>query len=112
LDFLGFEDGTDGSNGEPAKITVLPAQRPHLVEVLRAYKDVHAKGTLHTLSFVTINEYLYLLRALSKELDRAKRSALYYLAAAVSDFFLPTQKMVSLFSFIRCMILTHPTSQL
>ena len=69
-------------------------QTSKLAEVLTTYKRVQAKGTLHTLTFVTINEYLYLLRAISHELDLLKRKALYYLAAAVSDFFLPTQKMV------------------
>ncbi|KIJ24765.1 hypothetical protein M422DRAFT_237304 [Sphaerobolus stellatus SS14] len=92
LDFLEFEEGRDGSNGTP-KINVSASQTTHLAQVLKAYKDVHTKGLLHTLTFVTINEYLYLLRSISKELNRAKRHALYYLAAAVSDFFLPTQKM-------------------
>ncbi|GJJ09812.1 hypothetical protein Clacol_004036 [Clathrus columnatus] len=85
LDFLEFKDSVD--------ISVSPAEAPRLAEVLKSYKDVHTRGMLHTLTFVTINEYLYLLRAISNELSRAKRYALYYLAAAVSDFFLPTQKM-------------------
>ncbi|KAE9391599.1 DFP-domain-containing protein [Gymnopus androsaceus JB14] len=52
-----------------------------------------AAGTLHTLTFVTVNDYLWLLRAVSKELSVLRRKAMYYLAAAVSDFFLPRQKM-------------------
>lgn len=58
------------------------------------YKAVHAAGTLFTLNFVTVNDYLWLLRAVSQELSILRRKALYYLAAAVSDFFLPRQKMV------------------
>jgi phosphopantothenate-cysteine ligase len=92
LDFLEFEDVP--SDHHPPGIMVAPNQATQLAEVLEAYKQVQAKGTLHTLTFVTINEYLYLLRAISHELNRMKRKALYYLAAAVSDFFLPTQKMV------------------
>lgn len=95
LDFLEFKDGSNGS--DKPEISVSPAEALRLAEVLRIYKDVHARGVLHTLTFVTINEYLYLLRAISKELNRRKRHALYYLAAAVSDFFLPTQRMVSFF---------------
>lgn len=53
---------------------------------------------IHTLTFVTVNDYLWLLRAVSQELSVLRRGALYYLAAAVSDFFLPRQKMVSLLS--------------
>jgi len=40
-----------------------------------------------------VNDYLWLLRAVSQELSVLDRSAMYYLAAAVSDFFLPRQKM-------------------
>lgn len=94
LDFLEFKDGGDG-----VQISVSPPEVPRLEEVLKTYKDVRTRGMLHTLTFVTINEYLYLLRAISKELSVRKRYALYYLAAAVSDFFLPTQKMVSGFTF-------------
>jgi phosphopantothenate-cysteine ligase len=76
-------------------ITVKTSERAALLSVLRAYKAVQAEGTLHTLTFVTVNDYLYLLRAISKEMKRLGPNAMYYLAAAVSDFFLPRQKMVS-----------------
>ena len=49
-----------------------------------------------TLNFVTVNDYLWLLRAVSQELSVFGKDAMYYLAAAVSDFFLPRQKMVFL----------------
>lgn len=65
-----------------------------LLTVLTAYKHVQTAGTLHTLTFVTVNDYLWLLRAVSQELSVLRRRAMYYLAAAVSDFFLPRQKMV------------------
>lgn len=64
--------------------------------MLTTYKAVQAAGTLHTLTFVTVNDYLWLLRAVSKELSVLRRKAMYYLAAAVSDFFLPRQKMVGI----------------
>ncbi|PBK67367.1 phosphopantothenate-cysteine ligase [Armillaria solidipes] len=89
LDFLEI-DQMDGS--EP-QISVTPDKRTHLLEVLTAYKSVHASGTLLTLTFVTVNDYLWLLRAVSQELSVMRRRAMYYLAAAVSDFFLPRQKM-------------------
>ncbi|KAH7887023.1 DNA/pantothenate metabolism flavoprotein [Phlebopus sp. FC_14] len=74
-------------------ITVKTAERTALLKVLRTYKAVQAAGTLHTLTFVTVNEYLFLLRSVSKEMNRLGRKAMYYLAAAVSDFFLPRQKL-------------------
>ncbi|KAK2461234.1 hypothetical protein APHAL10511_006761 [Amanita phalloides] len=88
LDFLEIHNGND----LPA-ITVAPDKRRHLLEVLTAYKSVQAAGLLHTLTFVTVNDYLWLLRAVSHELSILGKNAMYYLAAAVSDFFLPRQKM-------------------
>lgn len=92
LDLL--EIHQDPSNPSATKqIIVAPERRDELLEVLAAYKDVHDRGVLHTLTFVTVNDYLWLLRAVSKELAVYGREVMYYLAAAVSDFFLPTQKM-------------------
>ncbi|KAJ3794407.1 DFP-domain-containing protein [Lentinula aff. detonsa] len=100
LDFLEIERGTDqlspvasDSSPESSQICVTPSKRKHLLEILTAYKAVYAAGTLHTLTFVTVNDYLWLLRAVSQELSVLRRKAMYYLAAAVSDFFLPRQKM-------------------
>jgi phosphopantothenate-cysteine ligase len=88
LDFLEIETTAD-----TPRITATPSKYDHLLEVLTAYKSVQQAGLLHTLTFVTINDYLWLLRAVSQELSVLGRNALYYLAAAVSDFFLPRQKM-------------------
>lgn len=86
--FLDFLDVDDAEN-----IHVKPAERPQLIEVLKTYKQVQKAGLLHSLTFVTVNDYLWLLRAISKELYPMGRNAMFYLAAAVSDFFLPRQKM-------------------
>lgn len=83
-------------NAAQLHITVKTSERAALLSVLRAHKAVQAEGALHTLTFVTVNDYLYLLRAVSKEMSRLGPRAMYYLAAAVSDFFLPRQKMVSM----------------
>ncbi|KAI0346417.1 phosphopantothenate-cysteine ligase [Trametopsis cervina] len=88
LDFLDVDDSEI-----PTRIDVRPEERQQLIEVLSQYKQVQKAGTLHTLTFVTVNDYLWLLRALSQELFVLGRSAMFYLAAAVSDFFLPRQKM-------------------
>ncbi|KAJ3933773.1 MAG: phosphopantothenate-cysteine ligase [Lentinula lateritia] len=101
LDFLEIEPGVEerssftasGAGSKGSQICVTLDKRETLLEVLTVYKAVHAAGTLHTLTFVTVNDYLWLLRAVSQELSVMKRKAMYYLAAAVSDFFLPRQKM-------------------
>ncbi|KAM5537604.1 hypothetical protein V8D89_008682 [Ganoderma adspersum] len=93
LDFLDVSDSpTPGSNSTP-DITVRPSERAQLLEVLSTYKAVQRAGTLLTLTFVTVNDYLWLLRAVSQEMGVLGRGCLFYLAAAVSDFFLPRQKM-------------------
>ncbi|KAJ7468110.1 DNA/pantothenate metabolism flavoprotein [Mycena latifolia] len=92
LDFLALEGEGDAGKGT---VGITPAKRADadLLAVLTAYKRVQAAGTLHTLTFVTVDDYLWLLRAVSQTLSALRRRAMYYLAAAVSDFFLPRQKM-------------------
>jgi phosphopantothenate-cysteine ligase len=97
LDFLEIETSPDTSS-DSSKIIATPSKFDDLLEVLTAYKSVQQAGLLHTLTFITINDYLWLLRAVSQELSILGRNALYYLAAAVSDFFLPREKMVRHYS--------------
>ncbi|PPQ81403.1 hypothetical protein CVT26_007676 [Gymnopilus dilepis] len=93
LDFLDIEPPQPEDAEPTPRISVTPNKREDLLQVLTAYKTVHAQGTLHTLTFVTVNDYLWLLRAVSQEMAVLSRKAMFYLAAAVSDFFLPRQKM-------------------
>ncbi|EJU00501.1 phosphopantothenate-cysteine ligase [Dacryopinax primogenitus] len=86
-----IEPGSASEEGETVK--VLPSMRKELLTVLRQYHAVQRAGTLLTLNFVTVDDYLFMLRAVAQELEPLGRRAMFYLAAAVSDFFLPTQKM-------------------
>ncbi len=97
LDFLDVNDpptSTSTSASATPDITVRPGEREQLLQVLSAYKAVQRAGTLLTLTFITVNDYLWLLRAVSQEMGVLGRGCLFYLAAAVSDFLLPRQKMV------------------
>lgn len=96
LDLLEIDEPAEGSTAPPS-ITVIPSKRDNLLEVLKTHKSVQKAGTMLTLTFVTVNDYLWLLRAVSQELSVLGKDAMYYLAAAVSDFFLPKQKMVFAF---------------
>lgn len=71
-------------------ITVQPQHVAHLRPILSAYHHARTSGLLHTIPFVTVNDYLWLLRDLSRIMQPLGRSGMYYLAAAVSDFFIPT----------------------
>ena len=57
LDFLEIEQASseDSSNTNP-RISVTPDKRQDLLEILTAYKSVQASRTLHTLTFVTVND--------------------------------------------------------
>jgi phosphopantothenate-cysteine ligase len=46
--------------------------------------------------FVTLRDYLFLLRGVSRIMGTLENKAMYYLAAAVSDFHVPKQKLVRL----------------
>jgi len=94
LDFLEIEPPSPTDHSAQPTISVTPEKRQDLLEVLSMYKAVHAAGTLLSLTFVTVDDYLWLLRALSHELSVLGKKAMYYLAAAVSDFFLPRQRLV------------------
>ncbi|PWY99666.1 DFP-domain-containing protein, partial [Testicularia cyperi] len=71
-------------------ITVLPQHVAHLRPILSAYHHARSSGLLHTVPFVTVNDYLWLLREMSRVMQPLGRHAMYYLAAAVSDFFIPS----------------------
>jgi phosphopantothenate-cysteine ligase len=81
--------------GDAPTICVSQPNAAPMGDLLRSYKLVKGLGLLHTISFVTVHEYLFLLKGVSEILGGVGRKAMYYLAAAVSDFFIPQQKMVS-----------------
>lgn len=74
-----------------------------ILHVLRSYKKVKSLNLLHTITFVSVTEYLFLLRGVavimgggsstSSDPPPLGRRGMYYLAAAVSDFFVPQQRM-------------------
>lgn len=77
---------------------VIRVDSPHAAKlrpVLEAYNDAQQKGTLLSVDFQTINEYLWLLRAVTQSMAGLGRRGMFYLAAAVSDFFLPDDRIVS-----------------
>lgn len=63
-------------------------------EILIKYNRAKESNRILMLDFVTLPEYLFKLQAGAKILARLQRRAMYYLAAAVSDFFIPSEKMV------------------
>lgn len=71
-----------------------------MMPVLNRYHSVKESGCLLSVPFTSLADYLWLLRACCDSLSKCGSNALIYLAAAVSDFYIPTENMVSLIKFV------------
>lgn len=60
-----------------------------MLGVLRKYRDARDRNMLLVLPFVSISDYLHELRAIAHLMQPLGPRGLLYLAAAVSDFFIP-----------------------
>ncbi|KAF2861464.1 DFP-domain-containing protein [Piedraia hortae CBS 480.64] len=65
-----------------------------MANVLLEYEKAKKENSLLLLEFTTVNEYLWNLRELAILMQPLGANALFYLAAAVSDFFVPAERMV------------------
>ncbi|EPE24928.1 CoaB-like protein [Glarea lozoyensis ATCC 20868] len=86
LDFL--HEGPDGS------VVANEEYQSKMLKVLRQYNSAKKQNLLLTLPFTTINDYLFVLRSIAQLMRPLGPSGLLYLAAAVSDFFVPPERMV------------------
>ncbi|ORX89577.1 DFP-domain-containing protein [Basidiobolus meristosporus CBS 931.73] len=86
LDYMGL--GPDG------QLTVDSQYSQKMKEVLTKYHKAKQEETLLMISFVTVTDYLFHLRSAAFIVGSMGEKALFYLAAAVSDFFIPAEKMV------------------
>ncbi|KAL8697219.1 MAG: hypothetical protein Q9224_002421 [Gallowayella concinna] len=86
LDFV-----TEGEHGE---VVLNPEYQNKMREVAQKY--IHAKDSnkLLLLPFTTITEYLWALKEIAVLIRPLGSKGLFYLAAAVSDFFVPKNRMV------------------
>lgn len=75
-------------------ITIPTSRIAALRPVLRQYATSRQAGTLLKLPYITVTEYLWALRGIATLLAPAGPHALCYLAAAVSDFYIPDSQMV------------------
>ncbi|WVR07514.1 hypothetical protein IAU60_004556 [Kwoniella sp. DSM 27419] len=90
--FLDLLSVVESSPQDPS-ILVSTDHARTLLPVLRAYHRAQAEGTLLSVDFTTVNDYLWLLKAVTASMAQLGRRGLFYLAAAVSDFFLPDDKV-------------------
>ncbi|KAL6691787.1 DNA/pantothenate metabolism flavoprotein [Trichoderma pleuroticola] len=75
------------------RVAVRPDDSVRILDVLRKYQSARRDNMLLLLPFVTIGDYLHELRAVARLMAPLGSSGLLYLAAAVSDFFVPPERL-------------------
>lgn len=95
--FLDFMEeappSSNASNSDHGAIQVRDEYQDQMRDVLRKYRYAKQNNLLLLLPFTTVAEYMFELRALAKLMRPLGPNALFYLAAAVSDFFIPRNRM-------------------
>ncbi|KAL2296642.1 hypothetical protein Nmel_015966 [Mimus melanotis] len=79
--------------GPPPGVAAAPAALPALLPALREYQRATEAGALLAIEFTGLVEYLALLRAAARALAPLGSSVMFYLSAAVSDFYIPVSEM-------------------
>ncbi|KAH6563024.1 hypothetical protein BASA50_011389 [Batrachochytrium salamandrivorans] len=85
LDFLAAMP--DGS------LRVVDHHQTEITCMLSKYQEANTNRMLLKIDFVTVRDYLFLLRQITSEMSLLGCYGMYYLAAAVSDYFIPQSKM-------------------
>lgn len=88
LDFL--KEGPNGS------VVARDDDAAKMLDVLRKYRHAREANRLLVLPFVSISDYLHELRSIAQLMNPLGPRGLLYLAAAVSDFFVPVRPHPSL----------------
>jgi phosphopantothenate---cysteine ligase (ATP) len=86
LDFM--EESAEGE-----QVVVRKEYQDKMRRVLQQYQAAKNNRMLLLLPFTTVTEYMFELRSLATLMRPVGSRALFYLAAAVSDFFIPRDRM-------------------
>ncbi|XP_063799014.1 phosphopantothenate--cysteine ligase [Pseudophryne corroboree] len=79
--------------GAGHRVEAAQSQLPGIVRVLQDYHSIKETGRLLPIEFNTLSDYLHLLLAAARALSPLGSNVLFYLAAAVSDFYIPASEM-------------------
>lgn len=77
------------AEGPSGSVVVRSVDNDSLLRDLKRYHEIKEKRKLLLLPFSSVNDYLHSLRAVSRVMQPLGHDGLLYLAAAVSDFFIP-----------------------
>ncbi|KAG5674004.1 hypothetical protein PVAND_003997 [Polypedilum vanderplanki] len=91
--FLDMLEINDREHTENPSINVKPDSVDILLPILRKYKEAQESNRLLYINFTSVSDYLWLLRAACEALASFEKRALLFLAAAVSDFYVPQDDM-------------------
>ncbi|XP_078444577.1 phosphopantothenate--cysteine ligase 2-like [Wolffia australiana] len=86
--FLDFFEVTEDST-----IRVCEEHAKEVNQAIRNYRSAVERGQLLKIPFTSIFEYLQVLRIVAGSMKSLESSAMFYLAAAVSDFYVPWESM-------------------
>ncbi|GMM32035.1 phosphopantothenate--cysteine ligase [Martiniozyma asiatica (nom. inval.)] len=75
------------------KVEVDQKFQTEMLKVLKKYQFAKDNNLLLQIPFTTVHQYLFTLKLIAQELSVIGSKALFYLAAAVSDFFLPSSRI-------------------
>ncbi|KHJ47529.1 DNA / pantothenate metabolism flavoprotein [Trichuris suis] len=79
----------------PAPVVLIdPSKVPNASKWVLAYQQAMVRKRLLLIEYTTVREYLAKLAYISRQLSQFGRRALLYLAAAVSDFYIPDEEML------------------
>lgn len=81
------------AEGKDEEVVVGAEYQEEMLGVLRKYNAAKKKNTLLVLPFTTITDYLWELKEIATLMRPLGTKGLFYLAAAVSDFFIPRDRM-------------------
>lgn len=84
---------TDQTKSSSSAITVKPNESTRLARVLRAYHSASSSNSLLSIPFFSLQDYLYFLKSISDILGQLVQKSMFLLAAAVSDFYIPSDEM-------------------
>ena len=90
--FLDFMEEGDASCHN-SDIIIRQEYQQKMQKVLREYQAAKRNRMLLLLPFTNVTEYLFELRNLAQLMQPLGARAMFYLAAAVSDFFIPKDRM-------------------
>jgi len=88
--FLDFMEESDHVTGQ---VVVRKEYQDQMRHVLEQYQTAKRERLLLLLPFTTVTDYLFELRSIATLMQPLGNRALFYLAAAVSDFFIPRERM-------------------